>query len=149
MTGTDLPQAEADELIALEKRKISDRIWNYPGGGERVAIPIVSLDGREEFFFDLSRGSINLQKGKYQNRARNIVVLVRLDFGGGPHRNPDGEELPSPHLHIYREGHADKWAVAVPGDFSDVDDPWQTWHDFQAYCNVTDPPDVQGRLFSP
>jgi hypothetical protein len=59
---------------------------------------------------------IDLIKGTYQNRARYVVVLVRLDFGGKPHRNPDGEEIASPHLHIYREGVGDKWAYPVTAD---------------------------------
>ena len=47
-----------------------------------------------------ARAGTVLTKGRYQNRARNVVVLLRLDFGGAPPRNPDGSELPCPHLHI-------------------------------------------------
>jgi hypothetical protein len=35
---------------------------------------------------------------------------MRLDLDGPPHRNPDDEEIPWPHLHVYREGYGDKWA---------------------------------------
>ncbi|KJU85379.1 prophage protein [Candidatus Magnetobacterium bavaricum] len=38
------------------------------------------------------------------------IILLRLCFGGHPHRNPDDTEISSPHLHRYREGYADKWA---------------------------------------
>ena len=73
-----------------------------------------------------------------------IYVLVRLDFGGAPHRNPDGKEILSPHLHIYREGFGDKWAFEIPTDkFSHIEDPWETLQDFMQYCNIIDPPNIQ------
>jgi hypothetical protein len=100
-----LTQAEAEALIAMEKHRFDDARWDYPGLGGSINIPLVSSDKREDFLLDISRGKIDLLKGTYQNRSRQIVVLVRLDFGGRPHRNPDDEEIPSPHLHIYREGY--------------------------------------------
>jgi hypothetical protein len=81
------------------------------------------MDKREHFHLDVSRGRIDLLKGKYQNRSRQAIILVRLDFGGKPHRNPDDEEIACPHLHVYREGYGDKWAMPVPPDrFPDVTD---------------------------
>jgi hypothetical protein len=32
---------------------------------------------------------------------------MRLDLDGPPHRNPDDQEIPCPHLHIYRAGYGD------------------------------------------
>ena len=114
MAEINLTQTEADALIAMEKRRINDERWDYPVLGGSISVPLISADRKENFILDVSRGKINLAKGTYQNRARQVVVLVRLDFGGQPHRNPDGEELESPHLHVYREGYGDKWAVPVP-----------------------------------
>lgn len=89
-------------------------------------------------------GGIDLRKGTYQNRARQVIILVRLDFGGAPHRNPDGSEVPSPHLHIYREGYGDKWAFEISSDeFPQVEDPWQALQDFMRFCNIVDPPYIQ------
>lgn len=48
---------------------------------------------RENFLLDIRRGKIDLLKATNQNRARQTIVLVRLDLGGAPHRNPDGEEI--------------------------------------------------------
>lgn len=97
---------------------------------------------------DLSRGRIDLRKIKMQNRARQVVVLVRLDLAGAPHRNPDDEEVPAPHLHIYREGYGDRWAVPIPADrFRDVDDIWTTLEDFLLFCNITRPPHIDKGLF--
>ena len=74
------------------------------------------MDGREEFLLDIRRARIDLAKGTYQNRGREVVILARLDFGGAPHRNPDGEEIGSPHIHLYREGFGDKWAFPIPSE---------------------------------
>lgn len=149
MADSALNQAEADALIAMEKRRANKNQWNYPGFGEQVTVPLISTDGREEFLLDLHRARINLTKGTYQNRSRQVVVLVRLDFGGAPHRNPDGEEIGSPHLHLYREGFGDKWAFPVPSDrFSDMGNSWQMLQDFMQFCNIVEPPIIQRGLFT-
>jgi hypothetical protein len=107
-----------------------------------------SPDAREEFLLDISRARIDLVRAKFQNRARKVIVLLRLDLGGAPHRNPDDEEIPCPHLHIYREGYGDKWAISLPGaDFQDPDDLWVTLQDFMQYCNITQPPHFERGLF--
>lgn len=77
------------------------------------------------------------------------MVLVRLDLGGAPHRNPDDEEIPAPHLHVYREGYGHKWAIPVPPDrFRSPDDVWVTLEDFLRFCNVTRPPQIERGLFT-
>jgi hypothetical protein len=143
-----LSQAEADKLITMEKQRVNEERWSYPMHGS-ISIPLASLDRRENFLLDIERGRIDLLKGKYQNRARQTAVLVRLDFGGPPHRNPDGTEIGCPHLHLYREGYGDKWAVMVPeGSFSDPADLRVTLDDFMRYCNVTLLPFIDLSLFT-
>ncbi len=145
----NLTQGEADALIALEKQRLDDAKYEFPDLGGAVRIQLVSPDHRENFHLDLSRGSIDLARVKYQNRARQVVILVRLDLAGPPHRNPDGEELTCPHIHIYREGFGDKWAVPVPAEtFVDVTDIWQTLQDFYQFCNITKPPIIEKGLFT-
>lgn len=148
MSETSLTQVEADDLIAMEKFKKDDSLWQIPITGGSVSIPLLSSDKREEFVLDLSRGRIDLIKGKYQNRARQNAVLVRLDFGGQPHRNPDDEEIPCPHLHVYREGFGDKWAQPVPASkFSNTFDRWALLQDFMSFCNIVSPPSIEKGLF--
>lgn len=143
----NLTQAEADALISLPKFKENNDIWEYPSLGGSISIPLISKDKRERFLLDISHGQINLLKGKHQNRARQCCVLVRLDFGGSLHRNPDDSEVPCPHLHIYREGFGDKWAISIPAEkFSNINDIWQTFQDFMAYCNIVSPPQIQRGL---
>lgn len=149
MADINLTQAEADALIAMEKHRASEARKDFPMGGEFVSLPLESADRREQFLLDLGRGRIDLRKVKMQTRGRQVVVLVRLDLGGAPHRNPDGEEIPAPHLHVYREGYGDKWAIAVPaGEFRDLSDVWTTFEDFLRYGNITRPPHVERGLFT-
>ena len=145
MADSDIAQAEADALLALEKRPVNAEEWKYPDFGGRVAIPLVSADQHERFFLDVRRSRVDLAKGTYQNRCRQTVILARLDFGGRPHRNPDGNRIGSPHLQLYREGYADKLAFLVPSErFADLTENWLMLEDFMLYCNIVDPPSFAG-----
>jgi Family of unknown function (DUF6978) len=149
VTDIILTQAEADDLIAMKKRSEHSDPVKLPDLGGTVQVPLVSVDFKEKFILDVSRGSIDLQKATNQTRSRQVVVLVRLDYGGAPHRNPDGQEINCPHIHIYREGYADKWAYSLPdGVFSDLADHWKTLQEFMGYCHVEHPPNFRRSLFS-
>ena len=149
MADINLTQPEADALIAMEKHRASEERSNFPMRGQSVVIPLQSPDRRELFLLDISRGNINLHKVKMQNRGRQVVVLVRLDLGGAPHRNPDDTEIAAPHLHIYREGYGDKWAIPLAADrFRDAANVWFTLEDFLRFCNVTQPPRIERGLFT-
>ena len=148
MANIDLTQAEADALMATEKHRADDKEWDFPGPGGRLTIPLTSADRREAFLLDLTRGQIKLTKATYQNRARQVVILMRLDLDGPPHRNPDDQEVPCPHLHIYREGYGDKWAITAPSDiYTDTQDLFATFEAFMRHCNVTQMPNLQRGLF--
>ncbi len=149
MADIEITQAEADSLIAMEKRFVDDRDWDFPSAGERKALALTSLDKRENFTLDVTRAQIKLTKATYQNRARQAIVLMRLDLGGPPHRNPDGTEIECPHLHTYREGFGDKWASAVAADrYTDTMDLFSTCEAFLQHCNITGPSKMQKGLFS-
>lgn len=149
MSAITLTQAEADALLKIAKVKVDDQEWQYPGLAGSLIIPLVSHDKRENFLLDISRARIVMQRGKYQMRARNSIILARLDFGGPPHRNPDGTEFPCPHLHLYREGLGNKFAVPIPSAaFPNLSDLWQTLHDFMRFCNITEPPRIRRGLWS-
>lgn len=144
-----LAQAEADSLIAMEKHRQDDREWEFPDFGGTLEIPLSSLDQREVFRLDVRRGGIALQKTTLQNRGRRTVVLVRLDLGGQRHRNPDGQVVDSAHIHVYREGYGDKWAIPLPSEqFKNIDDTRQVIEDFMTFCNITEPPFIVGGLFT-
>jgi len=148
MTDFYLTQSDADQLIAVEKHREDKEVYDFPSNGESLSIPLKSADKREDFMIDIYRGKINLLKTTNQTRARKVVPLVRLDFGGSPHQNPDGTEVPCPHIHIYREGYADKWAFPLPEDiFSGTSDRIQMLNEFMSYCNVTKKPNIQGAIW--
>jgi hypothetical protein len=149
MSDIDISQAEADKLLAMEKHRVSDDFKIFPMPGDGLVLPLTSVDKREAFLLDINRRSIDLAKVSYQNRARQAIILVRLDLGSRPHRNPDGVDVGSPHLHLYREGYAHKWAIPAPADkFPRLSDMQDCLDDFMTYCNITKPPRIQKGLFS-
>ncbi len=147
MAEINLSQKEADSLFQMEKRRIDTHRRLYPSTGGDLEIPLISLDKREKFILTISRKGFDLSKGTYQKRARNIVILARLDIGGSIHRNPDGEDIPPPHLHLYKEGYADKWAIPIqPDNFPNIANLFESIFDFMKYCNITDPPFIDEEL---
>ncbi len=148
MTNFNLTQSEADALLHMEKHATDSRQWSFPTQGTKVEIPLASADKREQFFLDIGRGYIDLKRVTFQNRARQIIILARLDLSGPPHRNPDDSEVPPPHLHLYREGFGDKWACAVPdASFRDLSDQWVSLQDFMAFCRVGKKPLIKQVMF--
>ena len=149
MAEVHLRQTEADELFAMAKVAASAQEFMFPSLGEKIILPLTSVNQRENFHIDVTRSRIKLLKMNYSHRARNVIVLRRLDLNGAPHTNPDGQEMECPHLHVYTEGFADKWAYPIsPETFPDLADLYATLHSFMHYCNVTTPPLVVKGLFS-
>ena len=111
-------------------------------------MPLVSVDKREHFTLDITRAQIKLTKATYQTRARQAIILLRLDLDGPPHRNPDEQWIPCPHLHVYREGYGDKWALPAPAsDYPNPADLVSTLSAFMQQCHIVDPPQFQVGLF--
>jgi hypothetical protein len=97
---------------------------------------------------DVTRAQVKLTKATYQNRARQAVILMRLDLDGPPHRNPDDVEIPCPHMHIFREGYGDKWAMIPPVErYENLQDLFSTFEAFMTHCNITRIPKFQKGLF--
>jgi hypothetical protein len=142
-----LTQQEADTLLLLEKHYRGNAQYSYPSMGGKLRIPLYSIDGKEEFNLSVWRGGIELRKNTFQTLARKAIVLARIDLGG-VHRNPDGLELSCPHLHLYREGFADKWAVSLPSDFTNPLVSWQIFEDFMTYCKIATRPNIIKDLFT-
>lgn len=111
MADLNITQDEADKLMAMQKKTIDQTEWMFPGPADRIVVPLTSLEKRENFLLDVTRYQIKLTKATFQNRADVVITLYRLDIDGAPHRNPDGEEIPCPHLHIYRHGFGEEWVI--------------------------------------
>jgi len=141
MSDIVLSQEEADRLIAIEKRFSEPTSMHSfpPPTRHNVTIPLESLDGREGFVLDLYRGRIDIGKQKYQTRGHKTIVLVRLDWAGSDHVNPDESRtrIPCPHVHIYREGFGDRWAFSLQDvEFGSPTDAWDALQHFLAFCNI-------------
>jgi hypothetical protein len=54
MATTDLLQEEADALIAMPKIKVDNDVYDYPGTGGSLVVPLTSQDKREEFLLNRS-----------------------------------------------------------------------------------------------
>ena len=149
MADLNLTQSEADALLAMEKKRVDDKDWVFPPPGVNFSIRLTSLNKRENFMLDANRSQIKLLKATFQNRARVAIVLVRLEIDGPPHTNPDGQAIPCPHLHVYREGYGDKWAHPAPANrYPDPRNLLETFEAFMRHCNITDPPRVEMGLYS-
>ena len=110
--------------------------------------------------FDLSRQERELRprcdacanqadESYLSEQGEAVIILLRLDLDGPPHRNPDGEEIPCPHLHVYREGYGDKWAIPAPVNrYANTLDLFSTFEAFMQHCSITDRPQIQKGLFS-
>lgn len=142
-----LAQNEADGLIAMQKLLVERTPIAFPMATDELQIEAKSVNGRESFNFDVNRkGRLKLTKCTYQNRYAVVEILLRLDIDGPPHENPDGHVVPCPHLHVYREGYGDKWAIPAPPAFSDTADLVDTLRHFLQYANVVDIPPIQRSL---
>lgn len=129
-----LTQEDAERLLKLDK---DPQVTNIPFDQEQYHIPMLSTDGKEDFVLDVTPSKIKLSKITYQTRARKTIILARLDIAGPPHRNPDDEEIPCPHIHIYREGWGDKWAFPLPEDFHQCKTKFEFLESFCDYCSIT------------
>jgi hypothetical protein len=143
-----LTQNEADRLLKLEKHYRDDKQLIFPTYGGKLHIPLCSDDAREEFIISIQRSKIELRKNTFQTRTRKTIILARLDIAGPIHRNPDGEEIICPHLHLYKEGDNDKWAIPLPDFFNNPDNTWETLNDFMDFCAVITKPIIQRELFT-
>ena len=136
-----LTQQEADALLALTKRFVQQTPIII---GRPESYKLVAVDGREEFHLDTWRGRINLHKYTYHHRGRQVYTLARLDVGGAPHRNPDGQRIEPPHIHLYREGFGDKWAFPLSQVGLTLADPHnllQAFIEFTRFCHIDLNPD--------
>ena len=130
-------QAEADELLAMQKIVDKKTQRNFMVADKKFEVSLTSVDKKEKFVINYTRGRIKLSKRNHHLRAKKIIGLARLDLNGAPHLNPDGKKIGVSHLHLYREGFALKWAFPIPEDkFRDTNDIEQTVEDFFVYCNI-------------
>jgi hypothetical protein len=140
-----LTDAEATDLLNALKELKSKRMIKFPSPGSAQQLDVNTKDGKDKFIIDINRkGKISLSKCTYQTRYKNSIKLLRLDIDGPPHTNPDSKEVPCPHLHIYKEGFAVRWAYPIgPNIFKNTSDLVQTLIDFLEYNYIENIPNIQ------
>lgn len=142
-----MQQSLADHLIHMEKYVASQTEILLPPSGS-INLDLTDSKKIEKFKIDIRRARIDLKKGTNQMRTRQTIILLRLDFGGAPHRNPDGQEINCPHLHFYKEGYEDRWAYSLSEKgFPSIKNFERTVEDFLIYCNVANIPPINTGLF--
>jgi len=62
----------------MPKKPKSTNGMTFPHAGGKLLAEFVSLDGREVFLFNITRGSIEVSKCTYQKQARQVEILRRL-----------------------------------------------------------------------
>lgn len=138
-----LTQDQADHLVAMEKffRTINPKI---PKSGESAIFDLSDRSGLNEFYFDIDRrGKIEF-KHKLQERYETNDILVRLDVNSPDHLNPDGTKVGRNHLHIYREGYADRWAFDLDTcNFGTYNTFQEYFSRFCEFCKIVIPDNVQ------
>ncbi len=151
-----ISQLDADFFFGMEKIPEEVKEYQFPGSGQKLTLAYTSSDRRENFLFDIYRGSICITKVTYQNRVRKAFILRRLDLDGAVHVNPEvesvplsflapfnGKEIQTPHLHVYVEGYGEKWAVPADSLLAvEGKDIYEVMIDFFKYCHVNQLPNI-------
>lgn len=136
-----LSQAEADILLYIEKLFV-DRAIKFPDVGSQVRHEIKSNNGKEKFVLAIVHNTKRPLKCNYTTLYNGSTVLLRVDTEQAIHTNPDGTDVPAPHIHIYREGYEDRYAYPLPESFSDHTDLVRISYDLLRYSNVININDV-------
>ncbi|MDI9408553.1 MAG: hypothetical protein QM523_04845 [Candidatus Pacebacteria bacterium] len=134
MPSDYLSNDEALSLLKLPKIEIERYSGHYLLQGQQT-IELISIDTKFQFLFDVNCYQIRLT---YQTRTRSKDILARLDLGGIlRHRNPNGEIITGPHIHLYKEGFNDRFAYPLdPQFFSDPSDFLLSIEEFMRFCNI-------------
>jgi hypothetical protein len=143
-----IDQKTASNLLAMEKYFVENQKIKFPIlGAGRQKIDLVSKNHRELFCLDINCNNIDIERKTLQNRARTNIILARLDIGH-PHRNPDNEFFPGTHLHLYKEGDDDSWAVKLPTCFNDCKSIEDYLACFMEYCKIISNQVIETELFN-
>ncbi|MDY2734889.1 DUF6978 family protein [Intestinibacter sp.] len=143
---TNITNEEYNTLMNYNKRFIdSTAILLPPSGDSRQRRFLQSEDSLDEFILDIDDGKGKIElKIKYMTRHKSSnTILLRLDTHGPIHQNPNGERIPTPHLHRYVDGYGDSWAEPLdPNIFHDCTDLAGLLNSFLELFNVTNIPQI-------
>lgn len=149
-----LTDSEAKFLKELEKIVIEHSV-EIPRDGNKECL---NLARNGDINDNIMRIHITTSKRNKEKCSFNVVynksiTIFRIDIGGSRiHINPDGEDIPTPHMHIYRDGFDAKFAIPLPSCFTDSNNFGRVLYDLLGYSNVVNRDSVeityQGVLFN-
>jgi hypothetical protein len=146
-THSSLPDLEASRLLNALKQLIDTKPILFPILQSYLVLEANSTQTNDKFQIDVQRKTLHVKKCTYQTRFKKSINLLRLDIEGSSHSNPDGKEVPCPHIHIYREGYDDKWAYPLRTKIdTDPNNLIQVLIDFLEYNNIHNAPNVFSQI---
>lgn len=109
-----LTQAEADYLIKMVKRALSDEI-DFPSRNASTEFDVKGNSKQDLFTIKIFRSKIKHNKYTFGARIKKDgILLLELHINpGNPHTNPDGEIIIGSHWHVYKEGFDRRFAFSV------------------------------------
>ena len=143
-----LTQEEAEELLKMLKRCVL-KVLNFPSLGKRADFDVTGInDKSEKFIISVNRKNKEAHKVSFVARYRQgDVRLLSLDLNPSEkHTNPEdcgGEVIEGTHLHIYREGFHDKYAIPFVIDDVGLENAFIT---FLQKFNVVEIPKIRTQL---
>ncbi len=138
-----LTQAEYNTLMQLIKEFKEDDELNL---NDRWNREVLAPETGDMFVLDFYRGRIEFKKFSINKRYKKTVILIRF-CSHGFHTNPDGTQLKGPHLHLYKEGYDDKFAVDIKQiGATESSSMTEIMEKFLEYCKINKIP-IKGTLF--
>ncbi len=146
-----LDQKQADEILQIAK-KFDDGLKVYeipvwqPKHTAEITYGVTPIDGDNSYGameHTLSlKGRSKAEEDKSLSFFHRVsrAFICRLDYGKyiKPHSNPDRTTIEGPHLHVYREGIGDAFALPLNEVFPDYDgDPIGLIKLFLDYCHIS------------
>ena len=104
----------ADLFLIL--KVLADKKLNLPDvGNESKSTILAKNDDNIKFELVVNRkGHKNPDNLTYQMVSlKPRRLIIRLDVSGAPHLNPNGEQIPTPHVHIFNEEYM-QGKIAIP-----------------------------------
>lgn len=157
-----LEQSQADEIMEISKKFEDDLkvyeipVWQ-PHHKATKSYGIVPSDGDDRF--GPMTHNIQLKGLSSEEEIKTLTFIhkisrhciCRLDYGKhvAPHNNPDSTIIHGPHLHIYKEGLDDDYAIPLSDVFPKFKgDTVELIKLFLEYCHISyDGVDFQGDLY--
>ena len=139
-----LSTEEAKHLLKMPKIADSQSPIDLSIVAGKQEVKLLSGDRQEQFRLTFENKGRHETKASYQIIWQDNIVLARLDLGGRGHKNPGGQKISVPHMHIYQAGAGDDWAYQVSALPNGLvfkspaqNDDLKAWlMEFFAFCNV-------------